>query len=343
MRVAVLNAQVPFVRGGGEALADNLIAALRTAGHHAELIQAPFYREPATALRQQVAYWRQLQFENFWFKPDCVISLKYPCYFAEHPQHSVWLLHELREYYGLFNHVFTASERDARRSTQQWVHGTDKVRLAQLSRRFCIAKRVASRLEEAIGVDFRTLYHPPPNADVYYCERPQDYILVPSRLEGAKRQDLAIRAMKYVTSPLSLVIVGTGTAREHYEALAHAEGVAHRVRFMGRVEGNNYPALYAHCLGVFFGPLDEDYGYITLEAMLSEKPVVTCTDSGGPLEFVHDAITGDIVAPDAKAIAERFDVLHADKHRAQRMGQAGRAAYQALNLSWQHVVESLVP
>ena len=39
-------------------------------------------------------------------------------------------------------------------------------------------------------------------------------------------------------------------------------------------------------LGVIFPPLDEDYGYVTLEAMLAAKPVITCTDSGGPLEFV---------------------------------------------------------
>ena len=40
--------------------------------------------------------------------------------------------------------------------------------------------------------------------------------------------------------------------------------------------------LYANCLGVIYPPLDEDYGYITLEAMLAQKPVVTTRDAGGP-------------------------------------------------------------
>ena len=34
------------------------------------------------------------------------------------------------------------------------------------------------------------------------------------------------------------------------------------------------------------GVYDEDYGYITLEAFFAGKPVITHTDSGGPLEFV---------------------------------------------------------
>ena len=41
-----------------------------------------------------------------------------------------------------------------------------------------------------------------------------------------------------------------------------------------------------------FPPFDEDYGYVTLEAFLARKPVVTTTDAGGPLEFVEDGVTG---------------------------------------------------
>ena len=39
---------------------------------------------------------------------------------------------------------------------------------------------------------------------------------------------------------------------------------------------------------VVFPPLDEDYGYVTLEAFLSHKPVVTTDDAGGPNEFVTE-------------------------------------------------------
>ena len=42
MRVAVCAPQVPFVRGGAELMADELVAALRARGHEAELVTIPF-------------------------------------------------------------------------------------------------------------------------------------------------------------------------------------------------------------------------------------------------------------------------------------------------------------
>ena len=39
---------------------------------------------------------------------------------------------------------------------------------------------------------------------------------------------------------------------------------------------------------------------VPYEAFLSEKPVVTTTDAGGPLEIVRDRETGVVVAPEAR-------------------------------------------
>ena len=52
-----------------------------------------------------------------------------------------------------------------------------------------------------------------------------------------------------------------------------------------------------------FVPQDEDYGYITLEAMLAAKPVITVTDAGGPLEFITDGSEGLITAPEPAPLA----------------------------------------
>jgi glycosyltransferase involved in cell wall biosynthesis len=93
---------------------------------------------------------------------------------------------------------------------------------------------------------------------------------------------------------------------------------------------------------VFFGPFDEDYGYVTLEAMLSHKPVITCTDSGGPLEFVEHGRTGFVVEPEPHAIAEVLDQLYRDKDRARIMGDAGYELYQSKDISWEKVVEALL-
>ena len=48
------------------------------------------------------------------------------------------------------------------------------------------------------------------------------------------------------------------------------------------------PAPWRSC----FRRCDEDYGYVTLEAFLSHKPVVTTIDAGGPNEFVTNGANG---------------------------------------------------
>ncbi len=111
--------------------------------------------------------------------------------------------------------------------------------------------------------------------------------------------DLAIAAA--AAGRFRLVIAGDGPDRARLEALAKRSGAD--VRFAGRVPDEELLALYATAGAVIFPPADEDYGYIALEAFLSKKPVVTCTDSGGPLEFVVDGENGRVVPPDAAAIA----------------------------------------
>jgi glycosyltransferase involved in cell wall biosynthesis len=92
---------------------------------------------------------------------------------------------------------------------------------------------------------------------------------------------------------------------------------------------------------VIFPPLDEDYGYVTLEAMLSSKPVLTCRDSGGSLEFVVHQETGLIVEPEPEAVAHAIDRLYEDRCLAQAWGKAGKDRYLSMNISWDTVVERL--
>jgi hypothetical protein len=106
------------------------------------------------------------------------------------------------------------------------------------------------------------------------------------RLETVKRVDLAIRAMQHVSPGLSLVIAGTGTHAAALRTLADSLGIASRVKFLGEVSSDDLINLYAGALAVVFPPFDEDYGYVTLEAFLAHKPVVTTTDAGWP-QRVH--------------------------------------------------------
>jgi hypothetical protein len=106
------------------------------------------------------------------------------------------------------------------------------------------------------------------------------------------------------------------------------------------VDDEQLVALYRDTLAVLYPPYDEDFGYVTLEAFLSRKPVVTATDSGGPNEFVVDGVNGFSVAPEPEAIAGAINVLARDRGRAAAMGDAGFD--RARTITWDGVIEKLV-
>ena len=93
-------------------------------------------------------------------------------------------------------------------------------------------------------------------------------------------------------------------------------------------------------LGVVYAPFDEDFGYVTLEAFLARKPVITATDAGGPLEFVVDGENGAVVDPTPEAVGAAFARLHADRAGAAALGDAGHA--RAAAVTWDGVIDRLV-
>jgi glycosyltransferase involved in cell wall biosynthesis len=99
--------------------------------------------------------------------------------------------------------------------------------------------------------------------------------------------------------------------------------------------------LYLNALGVYYGPFDEDYGYVTLEGFAAHRPVVTLTDAGGPLEFVVDHETGLVVPPEPEAIGHAFDVLFSNRPKAKAMGEEGHIVLQARVPGWPEVVARL--
>jgi glycosyltransferase involved in cell wall biosynthesis len=155
-----------------------------------------------------------------------------------------------------------------------------------------------------------------------------------------KRVDLALRALAYVPDSVQLLIAGTGTQRAALAALAASLGLDTRVRFLGEVDDDTLLELYAGALGVIFAPYDEDFGYVTLEAFLSRKPVITATDAGGPNEFVLDGVNGYVCEPAPEALGEAIARLDADRSRAAAMGDAGYD--RARLITWTGVVETLV-
>jgi glycosyltransferase involved in cell wall biosynthesis len=343
MRVAVTTVQVPFIRGGAEAHAEGLVRALTEHGCQVDLVTMPFRFGPPAEVLRTMDNWAAEDFASF----DCgvidkVICLRFPTYYLRHPDKVVWLLHQHRSVYELFDTPYGASATDpASVELRQSIVRRDTDDLSKASALFTNSRRVGARLKQFNGLESHPLYHPPNLADRYYCGEQLPYIFSPSRLEALKRQELLIRAMAKVRSPVSAVIAGEGGIKQQLERLVEDLSLQSRVRLVGRISEEEMLSGYANALGVFFGPYDEDYGYVTLEAMLSAKPVITCTDSGGPLEFV-DQESGLVVEPSVEQIAEAIDELYSNRRISKEKGQAGLRKYHQLDISWNNVVTKLL-
>jgi glycosyltransferase involved in cell wall biosynthesis len=340
--VAVCETQVPFVRGGAELLVRQLVAELRARGFIADRISLPFKWYPKDEIVPHAAAWRLLDLSESNGRPiDLVIPTKFPTYFVRHPRKVCWLVHQYRAAYELCGTEyadFTHDERDV--ALRDRIMALDNQMLGECAGLYTISKTVSHRLQQYNGLDSTPLYHPPLLANRLTSGEYGNYILSVARLEQNKRVDLVIRAMAHLPSHLRLVVVGDGSRRAYFEKTAEETGVADRVVFAGTVDDEQLIALYRDALALTYVPYDEDYGLATLEAFLSERPVITATDSGGTLEFVTEGITGHVVEPTPEAIASAVAALDADRLRAQSMGRSGLEV--ARTISWDTVIERLV-
>lgn len=340
--VLVCEAQVPFVRGGAEFMVREAMRAFREHGYETELVSLPFKWYPKSEILAHAAAWRLIDLSESNGRPiDLVVATKFPTYFVRHPHKVTWLMHQHRAAYELCDTPFsdfTHVEEDV--GLRQRLMELDREMLGECRRRFAISRNIAERLRKFNGVDAVPLYHPPRLAPRLAPGPSGDYVFTVTRIESVKRVDLAVRAMSMIDRPLRLVVVGDGTQRAAVEALAEDLGVADRIAFLGSVDDERILELYAGALAVVFTPFDEDLGYVTLEAFLAAKPVVTTTDAGGPLEFVEHGVNGAVTDPTPEAVAEAINRLAANRRAAAALGEAGRA--RALGITWDGVIERLV-
>ncbi|OFW06964.1 MAG: hypothetical protein A3I61_02980 [Acidobacteria bacterium RIFCSPLOWO2_02_FULL_68_18] len=341
-RIVVADAQVPFVQGGAELHVSTLIEQLRRRGYEVEKVAVPFRPQPRSELLAQAAAWRLLDLSTSNAQPvDLLIATRFPSYFARHPRKVAWIIHQHRAAYELCGTPYSDFEHtEADVGLRRRLLELDRRMLGECRRVFTNAQNTARRLERFNGVAAQPLYHPPPLADRLHPGKHGDYVLVVGRLEAVKRADLAIRAMRHVPPPLRLFVVGDGSQRHLAERAATETEVAGRVVFAGSPSGDELVELYAGALAVIYVPFDEDYGYVTLEAFLSGKPVVTAADSGGTLEFVRDGENGFVCPPDPQALGQAVARLAADPALARQLGARGRE--RAVQVTWEGVVEQLV-
>jgi glycosyltransferase involved in cell wall biosynthesis len=344
MNILICTTQVPFTTGGAESHVEGLRLALIQAGFNAEVVALPFKWYPPAEIMRSALAWRLLDLSEANGKPvDLVIGMKFPAYLVPHQRKVLWIMHQYRAAYNLWDTPFDdLSLYPDGAQVREWIRHADNRLIPEAKRVFANSKTVADRLRLYNKIESEPLYHPPPRADTLRAGEQRDYIFYPSRLEPQKRQELLIEAAQFLKSPIKIVFAGGSRDPKHYESLIKKHDVGNSVCLRGFIEESEVIELYANALGVCYLPFDEDYGYVTLEGMLSAKPVVVARDGGGATEFIEHEREGLIVEPEPRAIAESLDSLYADRARARAMGERGREKLKAMNLSWNHVVESLI-
>lgn len=347
MKILIATTQVPFIRGGAEVHAEGLRDALRAEGHQAEIVAVPFKWYPPERILSHMMACQMLDLSEIGdTRIDLVIGLKFPAYYVSHPNKVLWIIHQHRQAYELWEHAMSDLHLAPNGlEVRDTIRRADRRMISEARAVFANSKTVAARLNEYCGIASTPLYHPPQHAELYYCAQAEDYLLFPSRIATMKRQELVIEALAHTRLPVQVRFLGAADHQSYLEKLqarVRELGLEERVSWLGRVSDEEKIRQYAHALGVLFPAAGEDYGYITLEAMLSCKPVVTCTDSGGPLEFVHDGETGFVTEPTAEALAAAMDTLWENRERARSLGEAGRRLYDSLDISWTSVVRNLL-
>ena len=323
-------------------IARALVQALQDAGHHADVIVTPqnrFGRQASAYL----ATWLTDVGTTDGKKIDRVISLRYPSYAVRHERHVCWLNHTMREYYdlwGRFSATLGSRSLLKERVRRAAIHATDRYLLGRnVHTLFVQSRTIQERLSIWPEVRSTVLYPPAPQRR-YRCDGYGDYIFMVSRLTGLKRAHLLLEALATPDGAgIKAVIAGEGEERGRLEAQAAAHGLQERVRFVGRLEDAGLLEHLAQCRAVCFPPLQEDYGFVTVEAFASRKAVVTCRDSGGPAELVSDAVQGFVCEPSPAAIALALRKLTDDAGLAERMGDAAYA--RGAELNWPDAVRQL--
>jgi glycosyltransferase involved in cell wall biosynthesis len=340
--VLIASVQAPFITGGAEILVSELRGQLERRGFRVDVASVPFKWYPVSELVRQALAWRMLDVtESNGVPVDLLIVTKFPSFLARHPRKVAWLFHQHREAYDLYGTAycsFTDTPDDTR--VRETIHALDTSSLGECRRIFTISRNVADRLRRYNGLSGEPLYPPPHHLGRYRCESFDGFLFYAGRLDRLKRLDLALDAMKRVRSGARLKIAGQGPLEPELRKQIEGLGLADRVELLGYVDAKDLLDLYARCRAAYYAPLNEDYGYVTVEAFLSGKPVLTTTDAGGPLEFVSEGETGLVANPDPEALAASIDRLWGmPEGRLRDMGEAGRA--RVAGITWDGVIDRL--
>ena len=343
MKVALFNTMTPFVRGGAEILVDDLLEQLRLRGHEADLYRIPFPSNFEVPLLKTVLAASMLRFDDY----DRVIAFKFPAYSTSHPNKVMWIFHQFRQVYELYDKQYGIVDSDIGKAIKKVITDIDNNIIPRSRHIYTNALEVSNRLWTYNQIQTEVLNPPLLNVEDYYCGKTGDYIYYPSRITELKRQHLAIEAMQYVKSNVKLIISGKCDEDYYYaklEDIIKVNKLQDKVQIENRWISDKEKIDYlANSLAVMYIPYKEDScGFVTMEGFYSTKPVLSCRDSGGTVEFIEDEKTGFFAEPNPKDIAKKMDQFFLNKEATVEMGKNALDEIVRRNITWDETIRRLL-
>lgn len=345
MKVLVLNNGVPFMRGGAEELADELVRRLNgLRGVEAELMRIPFAWNPAERLIEEIVLNRKLQIANV----DRVVALKFPAYLVPHKQKTLWLLHQFRQAYDLYREGHTHLGFDERgKALVNAIRAADNAAFKDAQKIYVNSPVTRDRLKKFNSVNGEVLYPPLNDPERFTGGEAGNYIFAGGRVGPAKRQNMLVEAMVEAPQSLRLIIAGPPDAPSdaaELKRLVEQHNLSGRVELrMGYRDRDEIASLVNGALACAYLPVDEDsLGYVTMEAFAAGKAVLTVDDSGGLLEIVKDGETGRVAPPRVRALSKALSDLASNPARTAAMGRAAREMLDAKKLTWDFTLSQLL-
>ena len=340
-KIIICAVQVPFITGGAERHIESLKRELEVRDYLVDIVKLPFQWHPVRQLINNAIAWRLLDLTMSSGLPvDLAICTRFPTYCIQHPRKVAWVLHQHRQAYDFLNTVYTDfKDIPDDDEVRKLLYQIDSLSLKECKNIFANSKNVANRMDRYLNISSEPLYHPPPLLGYYQNKMYGDYVFTASRLELNKRIELLLKALSLTKNKIHAVIAGKGPMESNLKKMAHELGIQEQVIFTGYISDQEIVDHYSKCGAVWYAPIDEDYGYVTLEAFLSEKPVITSSDAGGVLEFVDDGFTGFIGEPEPQQMANQLDRWYDNRQASPEMGRV--AKLKAEQITWDNVIEKL--
>ena len=324
-------------RGGAERFNEALLFAFREIGCIAEMVFVNAGEQTVEQIIDNYQRANQTDLSSY----DFIVSSKVPTYAIPHNNHILYLNHGVRAFDDMFNSVFP-DPLTIHYQNRALVHRLDFDALRKIPHRFSQGFEVQKRLRRWRGLNSAVIHPPlPPNSFGVRQGRGKKfekaYFFIAGRLHPWKRIDLLISAVKNSQQPIYLLIAGIGEASENLHQLA---GDDFRILFLGRISDEDLIDYYLDAIAVPFIPLREDYGYVTLEAFASGKPVITCNDSGEPARIVNHKSTGLITNPNPIDLCRALEWAYLHQDDMALMGK--NAQVEVKKMSWRQVALCLV-